>query len=286
MKDEIRTGLVLEGGAMRGMFTAGVTDVMMENGITYDGMIGVSAGAAFGCNYKSGQPGRAIRYNTAYCNDPRYCSVRSLIRTGDMYGADFCYYEIPNSLDLFDTEAFRNSPMEFYVVGTDVETGKPVYKQCSDGGRTDIEWMRASASMPLVSRIVEIDGYKMLDGGISDSVPLRYFESIGYNRNVVVLTQPKNYIKSKNKMLPLMKITLRKYPNVIETMKKRHEIYNETSRYIRERELAGEIFVIRPEEALPIGHVEHDPEKLRAVYRIGRETMEQKMDSLRDFLKK
>jgi len=282
----MKKGLVLEGGAMRGMFTAGVTDVMMENGIEFHGLVGVSAGACFGCNYKSRQIGRTLRYNTKYCNDPRYCSIRSLIRTGDMYGADFCYHIIPASLDIFDTEAYKNSPMEFYVVCTDVETGKPVYQRCDNGDYDDIEWMRASASMPLVSRIVEVGGKKMLDGGISDSVPLRYFESIGYNRNVVVLTQPKNYTKSKNKMLPLMKIMLRKYPNVIRTMEKRHDTYNEMSRYIREKEEAGEIFVIRPENALPVGHVEHDPEKLRVVYRIGRETMEKQLDALKKFLKK
>ena len=120
----MKTGLVLEGGAMRGLFTAGVTDVLMENDITFDGLIGVSAGAAFGCNYKSGQIGRALRYNTEYCNDPRYCSFRSLVKTGDLFGADFCYRQIPCELDKFDMEAFSENPMEFYVVATDIETGK------------------------------------------------------------------------------------------------------------------------------------------------------------------
>jgi len=163
----VRKGLVLEGGAMRGMFTNGVTDVMMENGITYDGLVGVSAGAAFGCNYKSNQPGRAIRYNTDYCNDPRYCSFRSLIKTGDIYGAEFCYEIIPDTLDIFDWDTFVKNPMEFHVVCTDVDTGKAVYKQC-DEREGCFDWIRASASMPVVSQMVEIEGRKYLDGLRSD----------------------------------------------------------------------------------------------------------------------
>lgn len=171
----MKTGMVLEGGAMRGLYTAGVLDVLMENGIYTDGAVGVSAGAAFGCNYKSRQIGRSLRYNCKYCRDPRYISLLSLIRTGDLYNAQFCYYEIPEKLDPFDTAAFAASPMEFYVVATDVTTGKPAYHLCRDGGRDDIEWMRASASMPLVSRVVEIGGGLYLDGGISDSIPLEWF---------------------------------------------------------------------------------------------------------------
>ena len=172
----MKTGLVMEGGAMRGLFTAGVIDVMMENGISFDGAIGVSAGAAFGCNYKSGQPGRVLRYNLRFCKDPRFCSVRSLIKTGDMFGADFCYREIPYEHDLFDYKAYAESPMEFHVVCTDVDTGEAVYKKCDALDGEQMEWLRASASLPLAARIVEIDGKGYLDGGIADSVPLKYFE--------------------------------------------------------------------------------------------------------------
>ena len=143
-----KTGLVLEGGAMRGMFTCGVIDVLMENGIRFDGAAGISAGAVFGCNYKSRQIGRPVRYNKNYCKDPRYCSDRSLIKTGDLYGADFCYRELPDVLDPFDRETFKNDPMEFYIGATDVKTGKAVYHKCTDGGEDDLLWMRASASMP------------------------------------------------------------------------------------------------------------------------------------------
>ena len=194
----MKTGLVMEGGAMRGLFTAGVIDVMMEEEIEFDGAIGVSAGAAFGCNYKSKQIGRALRYNINYCKDKRYCSMKSLITTGNLYGAEFCYHELPDKLDIFDCETFENNPMEFYLVCTDVLTGKPVYKKCEKADYDCLEWMRASASMPLASKVVEIDGYKMLDGGVSDSVPLKYFESIGYDRNIVILTQPKSYRKKNS----------------------------------------------------------------------------------------
>ncbi len=279
----VKTGLILEGGAMRGMFTAGIMDVMLEAGITFDGIIGVSAGAVFGCNYKSRQIGRVLRYNTKYCRDPRYCSYRSLIFTGDLYGADFCYRKLPNELDIFDTETFIRSPEEFYVVTTDVESGEAVYHRCSDCGENDLLWMRASASMPLVSRIVKADGRKMLDGGIADSIPLRYFEKIGYRRNIVVLTQPWDYVKEKNKMLPLMRAVFRRYPHLLETMAHRHENYNETRRYIREQEQKGIVLVLCPDEKLPIIRTERDPEKLRAVYEIGRSTALRELEKIRAF---
>ena len=203
--------LILEGGAMRGLFTAGVIDVMMENGIEYDGLVGVSAGACFGCNYQSGQIGRTLRYNKKYCTDSRYCSWRSLIFTGDMYGADFCYKKIPLELDLFDDDAYNKNPMEFHLVCTDVVTGKPVYRKMDDLQGENVEWIRASASMPLAARIVEIEGMKLLDGGVSDSIPVKYFEDLGFNKNVVVLTQPEGYVKSHNSLMPLLKIKYRKY---------------------------------------------------------------------------
>lgn len=269
---------------MRGLFTAGVMDVLMENGIEFDGAVGVSAGAAFGCNYKSKQIGRVLRYNTDYCKDPRYCSFRSLIKTGDLYGADFCYRELPFELDLFDSETYDNDPMEFHVVCTDVETGEAVYKRCDKVGEDLLEWIRASASMPLASHIVEIEGKKLLDGGIADSVPLRYFESIGFDRNVVILTQPAEYRKGKNKLLPLMKKALRKYPKVVETMAKRHEIYNDTIEYVCQKEVAGEVLVIRPEEPLEIGKIEHDRLKIRKAYELGRLAAVQRIGEIKSFL--
>lgn len=281
-----KTGLVLEGGAMRGIFTAGVTDIMMENGIDFDGIIGVSAGAAFGCNYKSKQNGRAIRYNLKFCNDKRFCSVQSLIKTGDMFGAEFCYHELPSKHDIFDTKTFEENPQEFYVVCTDVITGKPVYKRLDKAEYNDLEWIRASASMPLASRIVEIDGYKLLDGGISDSIPLAYFQKIGYEKCVVILTQPKGYIKTPSKSIYAAKLMLRKYPELLKTLENRPEVYNKQVKYIRNEEKKGNVFVIAPEEKLPVNRVEHDADKLRAVYEIGRKIGKNRLNDLKAFLEK
>lgn len=282
----MRSGLVLEGGAMRGLFSAGVCDVMMEHHVSFDGMIGVSAGAAFGCNYKSHQPGRVLRYNLKYCKDPRYCSLRSLLKTGDLFGADFCYHEMPEHLDVFDVKTFEASSMEFYVVCSDVETGKPIYHRCDKVTYEMLEWMRASASLPLVSRIVEVDGYKLLDGGICDSIPLRQFEAMGYERNVVILTQPKGYQKEANKMVPLLRTVLKKYPRIVEAIARRHEMYNKTLAYIEEREASGDAFVLRPETKLPIKRVEHNPEILQDVYDRGRAAGTEALPALLKFLKK
>lgn len=280
----MKKGLVLEGGAMRGMFTAGATDVLMENGIEFDGLVGVSAGACFGCNYKSRQSGRTIRYNLKYCRDPRYCSFRSLVKTGDLFGADFCYLEIPQHLDPFDYETFRTNPMEFHVVCTDVETGKPSYHKLTHAMDEEMLLIRASASMPLVSRIVEAGGKKLLDGGITDSIPLKYFEEQGYDRSVVILTQPEGYVKHPNKMLPLMRRALKQYPAAVEAIARRHDMYNETTAYIKAREAEGACFVIRPEAKLEVGRVEHDPKKLRAVYEQGRRAAEKRLEALKKFL--
>ena len=269
---------------MRGMYTAGVIDVMMENNISFDGAIGVSAGAVFGCNLKSEQHGRVIRYNTRFSKEWRFCSFRSLLLTGDLYGVDFCYRRVPFELDVFDTDTFEKNPMDFYVTCSDLKTGKPVYHQCRKGKGEDMDWFRASASMPIVSRPVVIGEQMLLDGGISDSIPLRHLEGLGYNRNVVVLTQPYDYVKKKNKLLPLMKIVLRKYPKIIEAVAKRHILYNETLEYIKEKEKAGEIFVIRPSSPLNISSMERKPQELMRVYNEGRRVMQEEMQGLKDFL--
>ncbi len=280
----MKKGLVMEGGAMRGMFTAGVTDVLMENNIEFDGAAGTSAGAAFGCNYKSKQIGRTIRYNKKYCRDKRFVSIRSLIMTGDLYGRDFSYRQLPEILDPFDYETFAKNPMEFYTVSTDVETGKAVYHKCTDGRQADLEWIRASASLPLMANIVEIDGKKMLDGGVADSVALKFMESIGYDKNLVILTQPKGYEKKPNKFLPLIKIKYRKYPKFIEAVRKRHTVYNEGISYIEKREEEGKVFVIRPDESLGIGAAEKNPDVLERVYQIGRKTAEKNLERFKKWL--
>ena len=280
-----KKGLVLEGGAMRGLFTAGITDVMMEHDVWPDGVIGVSAGAAFGCNIKSRQPGRAIRYNTRFAKDSRYSGVKSLLTTGDYFNAEFAYHTMPKEFDQFDDQTFETNPMEFVAVCTDVETGKPVYKQLEHSGDATYDWIRASASMPLVSNIVCLEGRKLLDGGVSDSIPLEHFESVGYHRNVVILTQPKGYRKGHNRLMPLLRLSLRKYPLMLKALDERHLMYNRQLDYVAQAESEGRCLVIRPDTPLPIGHICHDPEQMLRVYHTGRRKGEVYLQRIIDFFK-
>lgn len=281
---EQKTGLVLEGGAMRGMFTAGVLDVLMENDIFFDTTVGVSAGATFGCNYKSKQIGRTIRYNKRYAHDKRFCSIWSLIKTGDLYGAEFCYHTLPDELDIFDFRTFASTPMNFFVVATDCVSGEPVYKELKTCDNNDLEWMRASASMPLVSNIVKIDDYKLLDGGMADPIPLKYCESLGCNKNLVVLTQPKEYRKKPNKLMWLIRIALKKYPGIINAMEKRHLVYNQQKDYVFEKAQKGEIFVICPEKSLGMSRTEKNVEKLQSAYDEGRRIAKTNLTAIKNFL--
>ena len=280
----MRKGLVLEGGAMRGLFSVGVMDVMMERGVTFDGIIGVSAGAAFGCNYKSGQIGRAIRYNMRFAHDKKYCSIQSYLKTGDLFGAEYAYHIVPETYDKFDNEAFEQNPTEFYVVCTDLKTGKPIYKKCTQGGHQTYEWIRASASMPVVSHVVELEGYQLLDGGMTDSIPLAYFQQIGFQRNVVILTQPMGYQKRPNPLMPVISVGLRRYPQALAAMRNRPEMYNSQLAYLEQEERKGNTLVIRPQEKLPIGHISHDPEEMKRVYDIGREMGEQRIHDILSFI--
>lgn len=282
----MKKGLVLEGGAMRGLFSAGIMDVMFENGIRFDGMIGVSAGAAFGCNFKSKQPGRAIRYNKKYCKDRRYCSYWSWLSTGNIFGADFCYRELPLELDIFDIEAFEKNPLEFYMVCTDVENGNALYKKCEKADADCFEYMRASASMPLVSKMVAVGGRKYLDGALADSIPLKFFESIGYNRNIVILTQPQGYVKHPSVFQEILRFVYRKYPELVKVMTNRHNIYNETVHYIEEKAEKGEILLLRPDGKLPVKRMCKNPEILQQTYNIGRELAVRRLKEIKKFLQK
>ncbi|MBR1623102.1 MAG: patatin family protein [Pseudobutyrivibrio sp.] len=283
-----KSGLVMEGGAMRGMFTCGVIDVLMENGIAFDVAVGVSAGATFGLNIKSKQIGRGLRYNKKYCNDKRYASVNSLIKTGDIYNASFCYGTLPYELDIWDYDTFYNNPMEFYCVATSLSTGGPVYHKCDNYDSTpdgiDIKWIRASASMPIVSRPVNIDGKLYLDGGMSDSIPLRFMEKQGCDKILVVETQPLEYRKTKQKHMWLIKRILAKYPRMIDTMENRYIMYNSQKAYVKKKEDEGSIFVLRPSAPLNIGATEKNPAELQRVYDIGREITLRRLDDLKKYL--
>ena len=280
---EKKTGLVLEGGGMRGIYTAGVLDVFMENGITFDGVIGVSAGAIHGCSFVSGQKGRSIRYYMKYCRNWQFMSFRSLLLTGNIAGEKFCYHTLPEKLDPYDYEAFKKSPTKFYVGCSNVETGKAEYLPITDM-KEQIDRMRASASLPLVSKIVKTAGLKLLDGGCTDSIPLHAFAKMGYKKCVVVLTRPAGYRKKPgNFWLP--EAAYHKYPAFVRALRSRYYFYNKTVEWIDRLEQEGKIFVIRPSEALPIGRTEHSVEKLQETYDIGRKDAANQMHAMENWFK-
>lgn len=281
----MKKGLVLEGGGMRGMFTCGILDVLLERGVQFDGAVGVSAGAAFGCNYKSRQVGRALRYNCRFAADKRYMGLRSWLRTGNLINAEFAYHTVPMQYDQVDNDTFIHNPMEFHLVCTDVDTGQPVYHRLTHVDDEQLEWIRASCSMPLVSVAVPLDGRKLLDGGISDSIPLRYFQSQGYERNIVILTQPKGYFKKRTKLMPIFRLFC-KYPAIVRAMDRRWQMYNEQLRYIDQQAALGNTLLLYPERPLSISRTCSKASKLKEVYAMGRKVGLDNYDRIIEFLKK
>ena len=261
-------GLILEGGGMRGAFTAGVLDYWMEQGLEFRDVYGVSAGACQACSYLCRQPGRGIRVWVNHVKDPRFCSVASLLRTGDMFGAAFNYGLLPRTLDPLDNDTFLKSGAKFTAVVTDVETGKPAYISIHDMFE-DIEAVRASASLPLISNIVFYKGGRYLDGGVSDSIPIQRAIEDGHAKNVLVLTQAPGYRKEKNRALPLMRLRYARYPALVEAVARRHEVYNDTMAFIEARVAAGNLFVLRPDEKPEVGRIERDPVKLTRLHDMG-----------------
>ncbi len=277
-----KNGLVLEGGALRGLFTMGILDVFLEEGIVFDGAAGVSAGVAFGCNYKSEQKGRAIRYNKRFNKEWRFKGWRSLITTGDLFGVEFCYDKIPNELDVFDRESFKNNRMDFWAVVSDCESGEAVYHKLSDGGDEDMLWIRASASMPLASRPVAINGRRYLDGGLADSIPLEFMQKQGFDRNVVILTQPADYVKHAYPKAAAA--ALRKIPKAAELVRNRHIMYNAQTAYVKSEADKGNTLILCPASPLNIKPLERDPERMQHVYDEGRMLALLRADEIKAFL--
>lgn len=276
-------GLVLEGGGFRGMYTCGVIDVFMENGICFDEVVGVSAGAAFGCNIKSKQIGRALRYNKRFCQDSRYSGLKSFIKTGDLYNKEFAYGIVPTILDPFDTKTFRENPLKFTVVCTDIHTGNPVYHEIQNGDATDIEWIRASASIPIVSKPVKLDGYELLDGGVSDSIPVNLMLERS-DKTVIVLTRDKSYHKEPMKYIHLLKKAFKEYPNLQKALENRYIVYNKTLDEIEQLEREGKVFVIRPSKPIACAMIEKDPNHLQEIYDIGRRDALHYLEDLKKYL--
>jgi predicted patatin/cPLA2 family phospholipase len=278
----LKTGLVLEGGAMRGMYTAGVLDVLYEKGVHFDGIMGVSAGAAFGPNFLSGQTGRVIRYNRKYIGDKQYQGLGCLIKTGNLFSADFAYGQVPRELDVFDDEKFMASGVPFYAVVTNLDSGEPEYLQVESVFK-DMDIIRASASLPFVSVPVEIKGQRYLDGGVADSVPYKAMEKLGYEKQVVVLTRDMDYRK-KPMASGAIKLYYRHHPQFRDKLLQRHQVYNDSVAELCRLEREGKIFVIRPSRPIEIGRVETDGEKLQEVYELGRQDGEAVVEKLKEYM--
>lgn len=277
-------GLVLEGGGMRGLYTAGVLDAFLDAGIKVDGVIGVSAGALFGVNYVSEQRGRALRYNKKFISYPNYMGFRSWIRTGNVVNKDFTYYEIPMKLDVFDEKAFEKAGVDFYAVATDIESGKPDYLKI-DNVFDQMEAFRASSSLPVVSKIVDYEGKKYLDGGLSDSIPVDFARSLGFDKLIVVLTRPIDYRK-KPSSGRIYKLLYRKYPNFVKVASLRYKHYNKAVEHVIDLEKKGELFALRPSQDLVIGRLEKNPDKFDEIYTIGLQDAREAMDDLKNYLEK
>ncbi len=280
----MKKGLVLEGGGFRGIYTAGVLDVFLEQGISFDGVIGVSAGTAHGCSYLSNQKGRSIEYYAKYCNDPRFMSLKSFVKTGNIVGVQFAYHDLPEKLVPYDYDAFKAQSSEFFVTVSNLESGRAEYIKIKDM-LADIDYLRASSSLPYFSKIVALDGKKYLDGGCCDGIPIKAFRDMGYKKNVIVLTRHDGYIKKQEHGL-FAKLMYRKYPNFVDSLLRLHERYNQTLEYIRELEKNGEVFVIRPSEELKIGRMEHDASKVISTYKIGVRDAEKVVEELKKWLDK
>ena len=281
----MKIGLVLEGGGMRGLFSAGVLDALLElKELSVNGIVGVSSGALFGVNYVSKQKERAVRYNKKYANDKRYMGLHSWITTGNAVNKDFAFYELPYKLDVFDNETFKKAETDFYVVMTNVESGKPEYVLIEDAF-AQMEYLRATSALPFASKIIEINGKKYLDGGISDSIPIDFCESLGYDKIIAVLTRPEGTYK-EDKLGFLYKLVYRKYPNLVNSLLNMATDYEKVLAKIKDLENKGEIFVVRPPEVLKIGRLEKNRDKIQKVYDIGLNTGLKELNNIVKYLNK
>jgi serine protease len=281
----MKIGLVLEGGGMRGLFSAGVLDALLElKELSVNGIVGVSSGALFGVNYVSKQKERAVRYNKKYADDKRYMGLHSWITTGNAVNKDFAFYELPYKLDVFDNETFKKAKTDFYVVMTNVESGKPEYVLIEDAF-AQMEYLRATSALPFASKIIEINGKKYLDGGISDSIPIDFCESLGYDKIIAVLTRPEGTYK-EDKLGFLYKLVYRKYPNLVNSLLNMATDYEKVLAKIKDLENKGKIFVVRPPEVLKIGRLEKNRDKIQKVYDIGLNTGLKELDNIVKYLNK
>ena len=280
----MKIGLVLEGGAMRGLFTAGVLDIFLDNNVEVTDVVGVSAGTLFGVNYVSKQRGRALRYNLKYINDKRYMNVKSWLKTGNLINKDFTYYKLPFQLDVFDNKTFKESPINFFATVTNIETGEAEFVKIKDAYK-QMETLRATSALPFISEIIEVGDKKYLDGGISNSIPIDFFEKQDFDKVIVILTRPITYRKEKTTGIQY-KLFYKKYPKLVEKLENRYKEYNDTVDKIVELEKEGKLFVIRPSENITIKRLEKDVEKLQKVYDLGLKDGNNIIEDLKQYLEK
>lgn len=280
------TGLVLEGGGMRGVFTAGVLEYFLEQHLFFPYIIAVSAGACNAASYISRQTGRNRKVNIDYINHPEYISYKKLIKERQLFGMDFIFNEIPTKLVPFDFDAFNQASEHFIVGTTDCITGDPVYLTREEYKEDILTAIRASSSLPFVAPIIEFANRKLLDGGLSDPIPIRKAQDDNNSKNVIVLTQVKGYRKTKPKMDWFVKRGFRDYPQIVKAILTRYTVYNETLDYIEEQEDKGNVFVFRPKFLHGVGRVERNPVKLAALYEEGYHDAKQRFEELQNWLQK
>lgn len=280
-----KIGLILEGGGMRGIYTAGVLDFFIEKNIEVDITIGVSAGSCHASSYLSKQYKRAYNATVDYINDKRYLSFSNLIKTGSIFGMDFMFNKIPNELNIYDYDTFAKSKSKFVVVATNCETGSPEYFELKDL-KKEIIYMQASCSIPMFANIVEIDDFKLVDGGVSDSIPIEYSLNQGYKKNIVVLTRDITYKKNKQKFLPIVNKKYKKYPNLIKAIENRHLNYNKSLNLVNQLEKDGDVLVIRPKKSVNVSQIEKNAKKLTSLYEEGYDDAKELYDKILDFIKK
>lgn len=280
-----KIGLILEGGGMRGIYTAGVLDFLIEKSIEVDIVIGVSAGSCHACSYLSKQYKRAFNATVDYLDDKNYLSFNNLIKTGSIFGMDFMFNTIPNELNIYDYDTFNKSNTKFIAVSTNCETGKPEYFELTDL-KKEIIYIQASCSIPMFANIVEVDNYKLVDGGVSDSIPIEYALNQGYKKNIVVLTRDSTYLKSKNKFTSVIKRKYKKYPNLITAIENRHVNYNKSLEIVNNLSQSGDALVIRPNSPVKVSQVEKNVDKLTALYEQGYDDAKNSLSKILDFIDK
>ncbi|RBP87039.1 putative patatin/cPLA2 family phospholipase [Cytobacillus firmus] len=276
-------GLVLEGGGMRGVYTAGVLEYFLEQDLFFPYVIGVSAGACNAASYLSKQKGRNRIVNVDYVTDSRYISWRNYFKSRQFFGMDFIFDEIPNKLVPYHYDEFYKNKSEFVIGTTDCHTGKPVYFSKKDYGKDMLKVLKASSSLPFIAPEVDFNSRVLLDGGISDPIPIKKAQQDGFKKNIVILTRNRGYSKKPSKFTFMVKRKYPQYTGLQKALEERYRTYNETLRYVEQEEKKGTVLVIQPQEPLTVGRMERNPQKLEKLYLQGYEDARKSFERINQF---